>query len=310
MRIKRRVRTAFPRDFQGSMAGDRGGSDVSRSRFLPFGRISNNILLAPELFSGYNRRDQPPRCALKVDLRKAYDMLEWDFVCAALRLFGFPERVIAWVEECITTTTFSILLNWEMRGFFKGARGLRHRGSSVPLSVCSCHGSFVDVQSVILFRDGLSSFADWSGLEANAQKSQLLISKAAKDMKLRLLAAFGFQEGTLPIRYLGLPLISARLTTGDCRPLLIKVDERLKGWGKLQLSFAARVQLLRYVVSSLNIYWTMAFVLRKGVIRIIEAKMRSFLWQGHRSRNGQGGLVGCLQANGSGGTRNSAVRCS
>ncbi|KAL0455505.1 UNVERIFIED_CONTAM: hypothetical protein Slati_0889700 [Sesamum latifolium] len=71
------------------------------------------------------RRDQPPRCALKVDLRKAYDMLEWDFVCAALRLFGFPERVIAWVEECITTTTFSILLNGEMRGFFKGARGLR-----------------------------------------------------------------------------------------------------------------------------------------------------------------------------------------
>ncbi|KAL0404397.1 UNVERIFIED_CONTAM: hypothetical protein Sradi_2080500, partial [Sesamum radiatum] len=52
----------------------------SQNAFVPGRRISYNILLSQELFSCYNRRNVPPRCALKVDLRKAYDTLEWDFV--------------------------------------------------------------------------------------------------------------------------------------------------------------------------------------------------------------------------------------
>ncbi|KAL0439717.1 UNVERIFIED_CONTAM: hypothetical protein Slati_2454700 [Sesamum latifolium] len=43
------------------------------------GSIGDNILLAQELFHGYNQQHLPPRCALKVDLRKAYDTVEWDF---------------------------------------------------------------------------------------------------------------------------------------------------------------------------------------------------------------------------------------
>ncbi|KAL0455560.1 UNVERIFIED_CONTAM: hypothetical protein Slati_0895200 [Sesamum latifolium] len=50
-----------------------------------------------------------------------------------------------------------------------------------------------------------------------------------------------------------------------------------------KLSFAAWVQLLRSVISSLNTYWAMAFVLPKGVIRDIEARMRKFLWHGNSS---------------------------
>ncbi|KAL0455331.1 UNVERIFIED_CONTAM: hypothetical protein Slati_0872300 [Sesamum latifolium] len=83
-----------------------------------------------------------------------------------------------------------------------------------------------------------------------------------------------------PVKYLGLPLISSRLTAGDLMPLIQKVDERLKGWGKMQLSFAARVQLLKSDISALNIYWAMAFILPKGVIKNIESRMKKFLWQG------------------------------
>ncbi|KAL0405895.1 UNVERIFIED_CONTAM: hypothetical protein Slati_3903400 [Sesamum latifolium] len=101
-----------------------------------------------------------------------------------------------------------------------------------------------DVHSVHLFKDALISFADWSGLEANVWKSQLIVSKSAMDMKSLLLNVLGFQEGTFPVRYFGLLLISSRLTAGDCKCLILKVDERLKSWGKL-LSFVVRVQLLR-----------------------------------------------------------------
>ncbi|KAL0444894.1 UNVERIFIED_CONTAM: hypothetical protein Slati_2212100 [Sesamum latifolium] len=111
-------------------------------------------------------------------------------------------------------------------------------------------------------------------------KSQLIVSKAAMELKPRLLHILGFQEGSLPVRYLGLPLVSSHLTVKDCQPLIRKVDERLRGWDRLHLSYAARVQLLRSVITSLNIYWAMAFILPKGVIKTIEARMRTFLWQG------------------------------
>ncbi|KAL0352570.1 UNVERIFIED_CONTAM: hypothetical protein Scaly_1645700 [Sesamum calycinum] len=51
--------------------------------------ISSNILLAQELFAGYNQRNLPPRCAMKVDLRTAYDTVEWNFLFQALELFAF-----------------------------------------------------------------------------------------------------------------------------------------------------------------------------------------------------------------------------
>ncbi|KAL0455558.1 UNVERIFIED_CONTAM: hypothetical protein Slati_0895000 [Sesamum latifolium] len=75
----------------------------SQNAFVP----ADNILLAQELFTRYNQQHLPPRCALKVDLRKAYDTVEWDFMLATLHLFRFPHQFIRWIEECITSTSFS-----------------------------------------------------------------------------------------------------------------------------------------------------------------------------------------------------------
>ncbi|KAL0455435.1 UNVERIFIED_CONTAM: Retrovirus-related Pol polyprotein from type-2 retrotransposable element R2DM [Sesamum latifolium] len=250
----------------------------SQNAFVLGRRISNNILLAQEIFSGYNRQNFPPCCALKVDLRKAYDTLEWDFVLASLKSFGFPSRMIAWIEECISTTAFSVSLNGGLHDFFMGARGLRQGDPMSPyLFVLAMEvlqllllqrvdqSEFFqfhwnsDERSVMLFPESLETFAHWSGLEANVHKSQLIVSKAALDIKPRLLTILGSQEGVLPVRYLGLPLISSRLTVADCRPLLAKVDERLQGWVRLQLSFAARVQLIRtheeILMARRNYHW-------------------------------------------------------
>ncbi|KAL0455531.1 UNVERIFIED_CONTAM: hypothetical protein Slati_0892300 [Sesamum latifolium] len=48
----------------------------SQNAFVPGRSIGDNILLAQELFTGYNQQHLPPRCALKVDLHKAYDTVE------------------------------------------------------------------------------------------------------------------------------------------------------------------------------------------------------------------------------------------
>ncbi|KAL0291204.1 UNVERIFIED_CONTAM: putative ribonuclease H protein [Sesamum radiatum] len=140
-----------------------------------------------------------------------------------------------------------------------------------------------DVRSVSLFRRGLDVFASLSGLHTNPQKSQLIFSKAASGLRDSLLETLGFQEGHLPVRYLGLPLISARLSIADCQPLLQKIDSRIKGWEGVQLSFAGRVQLIKSVLVSLEVYWAMAFILPKGIINEMIKRLRTFLWKGTSS---------------------------
>ncbi|KAL0302321.1 UNVERIFIED_CONTAM: putative ribonuclease H protein [Sesamum calycinum] len=113
------------------------------------------------------------------------------------------------------------------------------------------------------------------------KRVSLFLSRSAQDVREQLLAALHFQEGHLPLRYLGLPLLASRLSISDCKPLLLKIDSRIKGWESIQLSFAGRIQLIKSVLMSLNVYWAMAFILPKGVIREVEKKMRTFLWKGN-----------------------------
>ncbi|KAL0306889.1 UNVERIFIED_CONTAM: hypothetical protein Sradi_6106200 [Sesamum radiatum] len=106
--------------------------DYSQNAFVPGHSISNNILLTQELLAGYNQAKLPPRCTLKVDIQKAYDSVEWDFLLEVLKLFNFPPRFIGWIEQCVTTATFSISLNGYVYGFFKGGRGLRQGDPMSP----------------------------------------------------------------------------------------------------------------------------------------------------------------------------------
>ncbi|KAL0303730.1 UNVERIFIED_CONTAM: hypothetical protein Sradi_6241100 [Sesamum radiatum] len=71
--------------------------DINQNAFVPGRKISDNILLSQELLAGYNQRRLSPRCAFKVDLGKAYDSVEWNFLVAVLRLFRFPSKFIGWI---------------------------------------------------------------------------------------------------------------------------------------------------------------------------------------------------------------------
>ncbi|KAL2237391.1 UNVERIFIED_CONTAM: hypothetical protein Sindi_0930800, partial [Sesamum indicum] len=126
----------------------------------------------------------------------------------------------------------------------------------------------------------LYDFSSLSCLHTNAAKSQVIFSKAAQPLKTTILSILGFQEGELPVTYLRLPLIASRLSIFECNPLLIKIDKRLQGWASIQLSFAVRGQVIKSVLISLQIYWAMAFILPKGVIKQIEKRFHQFLWKG------------------------------
>ncbi|GKF29577.1 RNA-directed DNA polymerase, eukaryota, reverse transcriptase zinc-binding domain protein, partial [Tanacetum coccineum] len=113
----------------------------NQSAFIPNRHIQDNIMLAHELFKGYDRKVGPKRVALKVDIQKSYDTVNWQFLEDILRGFSFHDKMVKWVMTCVTTTSFSICVNGEVCGYFKGGRGLRQGGSHLPILVHSCYGN-------------------------------------------------------------------------------------------------------------------------------------------------------------------------
>lgn len=88
--------------------------------------IQDNILLGQELLHSMKaNRGRKGLLALKLDMEKACDQMEWSFLLYILRCLGFCEKWIGWVGQCISTVSFSILLNGTPYGFFKPLRGLR-----------------------------------------------------------------------------------------------------------------------------------------------------------------------------------------
>jgi len=62
---------------------------------------------------------------VKLDMEKAFDSMECDFLLKILSLLGFNFRSIKWISQCITTSSFSILLDGAPYGKFYPFRGLR-----------------------------------------------------------------------------------------------------------------------------------------------------------------------------------------
>ena len=54
----------------------------------------------------------------KLEIEKAYDHLNWEFVVEVMRRMGFGQRWLTWIHLCMSTTSFSILINGTPTGFF------------------------------------------------------------------------------------------------------------------------------------------------------------------------------------------------
>ncbi|GKE48477.1 hypothetical protein Tco_1479735, partial [Tanacetum coccineum] len=85
-------------------------------------------------------------------------------------------------------------------------------------------------------------------------------------------------ERRLPVKYLGVPLVTTRLVCHDCKELVAKVQSRIAGWKNKFLLFAGRLQLSQSVILSMHIYWASVFMLPSRIMTDIEQLMRGFLW--------------------------------
>ena len=70
--------------------------------------------------------------AIKLDLQKAYDRMNWNFLKEVLLRFGFNDTFTSWIMACVTTVSFEILINGGKSDQFKPSRGVRQGGPLLP----------------------------------------------------------------------------------------------------------------------------------------------------------------------------------
>ncbi|CAL9020380.1 unnamed protein product, partial [Prunus brigantina] len=81
-------------------------------------QITDNILVVHEILHSLKiaRGTDQQFMAMKLDMAKAYDRVEWAFLDAMLEKLGFDSRFRGWIMECVTTVTYSVLINGEPSG--------------------------------------------------------------------------------------------------------------------------------------------------------------------------------------------------
>ncbi|RVW26085.1 LINE-1 reverse transcriptase-like [Vitis vinifera] len=103
---------------------------IAQNAFLMGRQILDASLIANEVIDSWQKRKEKGLIC-KLDIEKAYDNINWNFLMKVLQKMGFGTKWVGWMWSCVSSAKFSILVNGVPAGFFPSTRGL-HQGD--PLS--------------------------------------------------------------------------------------------------------------------------------------------------------------------------------
>ncbi|KAK6150686.1 hypothetical protein DH2020_015618 [Rehmannia glutinosa] len=256
----------------------------TRFGFIPGRHIHDCIALVSEGFNILQGGRTDSNMILKIDIRKAFDTLRWDFLLYVLCHFGFSEVFVHSVEVVPRSSRISVLLNGTSVGYFPYFRGVRQGDPLSPLLFCIAEevlSRFIKVAmdqsrlfpftaprgitfpSSILYVDdivimcGASSsnarvllqiltlYADISGQVFNPQKSKVYFgSRVSSYVHGRVQHILGIHPGTFPTVYLGAPIFKGAPKVTDLQPVFDRIILKFRRWKGSSLSLAGRVVLL------------------------------------------------------------------
>ncbi|XP_057770938.1 uncharacterized protein LOC130990725 [Salvia miltiorrhiza] len=242
---------------------------VSANQFgLISGRsIQECIMLASEGVNCTERSVQGRNMALKVDIKKAFDTLNWDFVEVVLDCFGFPQTFRHWIRgDPLSPVLF----------------GLAEEVLSRMLSDAADRGFIAPTwRSCRMIESILNIYASVSSQFYNKAKSKVFFGKdVSVQMRRRLQRDLGFSTGSLPFIYLGVPIFVGRATAARLISIRDRIIAHFPRWQGMQLSMAGRLCLVTSVIQSVAVHSMLIYRWPAKLLHDLDRACWSFIWTG------------------------------